>query len=83
MKWNALFRAATVLSVATFVSFCCAQETGAYRLTLREAIDKGLQANLSVLVADTRCKNRRDAHSPSFQFASESSYAIVCQSAEP
>ena len=54
MKWNALFRAATVLSVATFVPFCCAQETGAYRLTLREAIDKGLQANLSVLIANTR-----------------------------
>jgi outer membrane protein TolC len=31
-----------------------AQESGAYRLTLREAIEKGLQSNLSVLVADTR-----------------------------
>ena len=31
-----------------------AQQTVSYRLTLRDAIDRGLQANLSVLVADTR-----------------------------
>lgn len=31
-----------------------AQQPGAYRLTLRDAIEKGLQANLSVLVAETR-----------------------------
>lgn len=31
-----------------------AQQTSAYRLTLRDAIEKGLQANLSVLVANTR-----------------------------
>jgi outer membrane protein TolC len=31
-----------------------AQQTPAYRLTLREAIEKGLQANLSILVANTR-----------------------------
>ena len=31
-----------------------AQKTTPYRLTLRDAIDKGLQANLSVLVADTQ-----------------------------
>jgi outer membrane protein TolC len=31
-----------------------AQQTSPYRLTLRDAIDKGLRANLSVLVADTQ-----------------------------
>ncbi len=31
-----------------------AQQSTPYRLTLREAIEKGLEANLSVLVADTR-----------------------------
>jgi len=31
-----------------------AQQPAAYRLTLRDAIEKGLQANLSVLVAETR-----------------------------
>ncbi len=31
-----------------------AQQSSAYRLTLRDAIEKGLQANLSVLVAKTR-----------------------------
>jgi outer membrane protein TolC len=31
-----------------------AQQAAPYRLTLREAIEKGLQANLSVLVANTR-----------------------------
>jgi len=31
-----------------------AQESAPYRLTLRDAIQRGLQANLSVLVADTR-----------------------------
>ena len=31
-----------------------AQQTVSYRLTLRDAIEKGLQANLSVLVANTR-----------------------------
>src|SRR5260370_37438791 len=31
-----------------------AQQAAPYRLTLRDAIEKGLQANLSVLVADTQ-----------------------------
>ena len=34
--------------------YAAAQTPTAYRLTLRDAIAKGLQANLSVLVADTR-----------------------------
>ena len=36
-----------------------AQEAAPYRLTLREAIEKGLQANLSVLVAETRTQEAR------------------------
>jgi outer membrane protein TolC len=36
------------------IRFSTAQEVMPYRLTLRDAIAKGLQANLSVLVADTR-----------------------------
>lgn len=35
-------------------SICLAQQPAPYRLTLREAIQKGLQANLNVLVAGTR-----------------------------
>ena len=46
------------LVLSTMVSGCCgiavAQQPVAYRLSLRDAIQKGLQANLSVLVADTR-----------------------------
>lgn len=36
-----------------------AQEVTPYRLTLRDAIEKGLQANLSVLVADTQVQEAR------------------------
>jgi outer membrane protein TolC len=36
------------------VTGASAQETAALRLTLRDAIEKGLQANLGVLVAETR-----------------------------
>jgi len=36
---------------------CGAAQTTPYRLTLRDAIDKGLQANLGVLVADTRVQD--------------------------
>lgn len=45
-----------VLLLATAVScrIASAQEPKPYRLTLRDAIQRGLQANLSVLVADTR-----------------------------
>ncbi|MGO9086635.1 MAG: TolC family protein [Candidatus Sulfotelmatobacter sp.] len=45
-----------LLSVLAPVTLSAAQEQAPYRLTLREAIEKGLQANLSVLVADTRIK---------------------------
>jgi outer membrane protein TolC len=44
-----------ILSLATLIcgTIGAAQEPAAYRLTLRDAIQKALQANLSVLVADT------------------------------
>jgi len=38
----------------SIVSRSAAQQDAPYRLTLRDAIGKGLQANLSVLVADTQ-----------------------------
>jgi outer membrane protein TolC len=43
-----------ILLVWGVVSQGAAQQTITYRLTLRDSIEKGLQANLSVLVADTR-----------------------------
>ena len=44
----------TLIFIAVITSRGNAQQTVSYRLTLRDAIEKGLQANLSVLVADTR-----------------------------
>jgi outer membrane protein TolC len=54
MKCN--FRAVVIMLLAGLMcsAFSTAQELTPYRLTLREAIQKALQANLSVLVADTR-----------------------------
>jgi len=43
-----------ILLVSGFAGLGSAQEATPYRLTLRQAIEKGLQANLSVLVANTR-----------------------------
>lgn len=43
-----------LLGVLTASAISTAQEPKPYHLTLRDAIEKGLQANLSVLVADTR-----------------------------
>ena len=43
-----------LIFITVLVSRGDAQQTGSYRLTLRDAIEKGLQANLSVLVASTR-----------------------------
>jgi outer membrane protein TolC len=45
-----------LLAVLAQGTISAAQEQAPYRLTLREAIEKGLQANLSVLVAGTRIK---------------------------
>jgi outer membrane protein TolC len=43
-----------LLAAVALHSVSCAQAQAPYRLTLREAIDRGLQANLGVLVAGTR-----------------------------
>ncbi|HLJ90860.1 MAG TPA: TolC family protein [Candidatus Angelobacter sp.] len=54
MRWNPsglLILAALFLGVSLPSG---AQQTAPYRLTLHDAIEKGLQANLSVLVADTQ-----------------------------
>jgi outer membrane protein TolC len=45
-----------LLAMAVSGRMGAAQEPKPYRLTLRDAIQRGLQANLSVLVADTRVK---------------------------
>ncbi len=54
MKYN--FSAVAILSLGSLIcaTFSAAQEPTPYRLTLQDAIQKALQANLSVLVADTR-----------------------------
>jgi outer membrane protein TolC len=54
MKRN--FSAVVILSLGSLISgaFTAAQEATPYRLTLQDAIQKALQANLSVLVANTR-----------------------------
>ena len=44
----------SVLLVLMFSGHSLAQQPSPFRLTLRDAIEKGLQANLSVLVADTQ-----------------------------
>lgn len=43
-----------VITMTSMVLPTAAQQAAPYRLTLRDAIEKGLQANLSVLVADSR-----------------------------
>ncbi len=50
------FRTVVLLSLTSLLcgAISIAQEPTPYRLTLRDAIQKALQANLSVLVADTR-----------------------------
>jgi outer membrane protein TolC len=54
------FRIAVLLWLASLIAgstqgaICAAQQPPPYRLTLQDAIQKGLQANLSVLVAGTR-----------------------------
>jgi outer membrane protein TolC len=45
------------------------QQPAPYRLTLQEAIQRGLQANLSVLVADTRVQEAQGTRVRSFSAA--------------
>src|SRR5450755_3825848 len=54
MKRN--FSTVVILSLASLIcgAISAAQEAAPYRLTLQDAIQKGLKANLNVLVADTR-----------------------------
>lgn len=54
MKRDRGIHVSVLLVVLAVHSQGAAQAQAPYRLTLREAIEKGLQANLSVLVADTR-----------------------------
>ena len=56
MKPRACRSVIFLLSVLAQSTIGAAQEQAPYRLTLREAIEKGLQANLSVLIAGTRTK---------------------------
>lgn len=59
-----------ILLFISVVSLCGdAQQTVPYRLTLRDAIEKGLQANLSVLVADTRIEEAEGARTRSYSAA--------------
>ena len=53
---NCNLRTAVIMSLAMpiFGALSAAQELTPYRLTLRDAIQKALQANLNVLVADTK-----------------------------
>lgn len=61
MKWNTSKTALICIAVLAVTVTGAAQNPTPYRLTLREAIDKGLQANLSVLVADTRVQEAEGA----------------------
>jgi outer membrane protein TolC len=54
MRRNHTGWALMTLTIFTCIRPGAAQQSAPYRLTLRDAIEKGLQANLSVLVADTR-----------------------------
>ncbi|HEX6505773.1 MAG TPA: TolC family protein [Terriglobales bacterium] len=54
MRRNPIVLISVAITTLSCVGTVAAQQTSAYRITLREAIEKGLQANLSVLVADTR-----------------------------
>lgn len=54
MRRNPIGLISVAITTLSCVGAVAAQQSSAYRITLREAIEKGLQANLSVLVADTR-----------------------------
>ncbi|MGA3264094.1 MAG: TolC family protein [Terracidiphilus sp.] len=69
------FRRAVFLWLASLiagpmpVSICAAQQPPPYRLTLQDAIQKGLQANLNVLVAGTRVDEAEGARERSLSAA--------------
>lgn len=72
---NYRFRVAVYLWLASLiagpmpVSICAAQQAPPYRLTLQDAIQKGLQANLNVLVAGTRVDEAEGARERSLSAA--------------
>jgi len=53
---------ASLIGGSTPGVICAAQQPPPYRLTLQDAIQKGLQANLSVLVAGTRVDEAEGTH---------------------
>ena len=54
MKREAIGFIVVITVLSSFAIYSWSQDSAPIRLTLGDAIDKGLQANLSVLVADTR-----------------------------
>jgi outer membrane protein TolC len=58
-----------LIFIAVLTSRGSAQQTVSYRLTLRDAIEKGLQANLSVLVANTRIEEAQGTRTRRFSGA--------------
>jgi len=58
-----------LLAAAVLCHVSAAQESTPYRLTLRNAIQRGLQANLSVLVADTRVEEAEGTRTRRFSAA--------------
>jgi len=62
MKRVLLGIAISAMIVPSWSGVALAQQTSPYRLSLRDAIQKGLQANLSVLVADTRVQEAEGTH---------------------
>lgn len=66
MKRTFSFFTIVVLTVLAQGTHATAQEAVRYRLTLREAIEKGLQANLSVLLANTQVEESEGGRTRSF-----------------
>jgi len=63
---------------------CAAQQPEPYRLTLQDAIQKALQANLNVLVAGTRVDEAEGARAPLVgRAASAHQHPELRQRAEP
>jgi outer membrane protein TolC len=60
---------ASLIAGLIAISICAAQQPPPYRLTLQDAIQKGLQANLNVLVAGTRVDEAEGARERSLSAA--------------
>lgn len=66
MKRTLSFFTIIVLTTLVYATRAAAQEPAPYRLTLRQAIEKGLQANLSVLVANTQVEESEGGRTRTF-----------------